>query len=350
MAYTNTMRSSYLTWLSALLFAGVAAAVDLDQPQPYEAARASSYRVDGGNRDAAQVAPHTSHTVAELKGAGRIVHMWFTIATAEPDYLRTTKLKIYWDGADKPAVDVPFGDFHGLGHGVVRQLRTAFITVRARPELNHNLQNKNVAGFNSYFPMPYAKGARVVVENGSDEPLRSLYSQIDYQKWAEPPSPLRFHAAYAETAPEPYPGPEAGRFEATNTDGADNHLILDTKGRGHFIGVVLSVDGAGAGWWEGDEMIWVDGESHPSIYGTGTEDYFGGAWGFRGEYNMPYHGVSYLEKVSGRKDWQAGKFTVYRFHELDPVPFSKSIKMSIERGHNNHRRDSKYWSVAFWYQ
>lgn len=334
------------------LFAAFAAlqAQQIDLPQPYRAMRASSYRTDGGNADAVRVEPQSSHTVADIKGPGRIAHMWFTIATAEENYLRTTRIKIYWDGAATPAVDVPFGDFHLLGHGQVRQVNTAFVTVRARPELNHNLRNPNVAGFNNYFPMPYSTGAKVVIENGSKEPLTSLYYQIDYQAWPKAPSPLRFHAAFRETAAEPFRGNEPGRATSRNTKPEDNHLIVETTGAGHFLGVALSIDASGAGWWEGDEMMWIDGESSPSINGTGTEDYFGSAWGFRGEYNMPYHGVTFLQKVPSRPDWQAGLYTVYRFHERDPIPFRKSFKLSIERGHNNHRRDSKYWSVAYWYQ
>ncbi len=336
---------------SLLLVLGVFPALaQVDRPQSYRAARASSYHRDGANRDNVQVAPHGTHRVAEIEGPGRIVHTWFTIATDERDYLSTTRLKIYWNGAESPAVDVPFGLFHAQGHGVVRNLNSAFLTVRARPELNHNLQNRNVAGFNSYFPMPFSRSARIEIENASDEPIRALYFQIDYQKWASAPSPVHFHARYRETAAEPYPGDEAGHFTARNIDGADNHSVLETKGVGHFIGMVLSVDAAGRGWWEGDEMIWIDGEAEPSIYGTGTEDYFGGAWGFRGEYNMPYHGLSVMLKIPERPDWQAGKFTVYRFHERDPIPFTRSIRVSIERGHNNHRRDSLYRSIAYWYQ
>ena len=325
------------------------ALASLDQPQPYVAARASSAAVDGSNADFATVAGRSSHTAAEISGAGRIAHIWFTIATEEEKYLSTTRLKMFWDGAAQPAVDVPFGEFFLLGHGKVRMVNTALITVEARPELNHNLANKNVAGFNCYFPMPYAKSARIVVENGSDKPLRALYYQIDYQKWPSAPSPLRFHAFHGRTAPEPYPGPAAGQRDAKNPGGNGNHLVLDVRGRGHFAGVSLSVDGAGAGWWEGDEMLWVDGDARPSIAGTGTEDYFGGAWGFRREYNMPWHGVSFLEKLADRKDWQAGLFTVYRFHEPDPVAFMRSLRVSIERGHNNHRRDSTYTSVAYYY-
>ncbi|MHC4442907.1 MAG: glycoside hydrolase family 172 protein [Planctomycetota bacterium] len=319
----------------------------LDQPQPYLAARSSSYDQTGANADRAQVKPKNSHTVANLSGPGRIVHMWFTLSTAEPDYLRTTRLKIYWDGNNQPAVDIPFGDFHALGHGLIRKVNNAFITVVARPHLNHNLPNKQVGGFNSYFPMPFGKGAKVVIENNSSEPLRALYYQIDYQIWKKPPSPLRFHAQYRETPPGPLQNPPG---YPKNPDGKYNHVILDTQGKGHFIGVVLSVDAMGKGWWEGDDMFWIDGEPLPSINGTGTEDYFGGAWGFRHQYNMPCHGITILEPIPERQDWRAGKFTVYRFHQRDPVPFTKSIKVSIERGHANDRPDCPYSSVAYWYQ
>ena len=87
-----------------------AAAQEIDLPQPYVAARVSSAAKDGSNADAVQVAPHAAYTVADIAGPGRIVHMWFTIGTSEPDYLRTTRLRLYWDGAATPAVDVPFGD------------------------------------------------------------------------------------------------------------------------------------------------------------------------------------------------------------------------------------------------
>ena len=132
---------------------------EIDQPQPYTAARMSSGARDGSNYDSVQVAPGGSYTVADIAGAGRIVHLWFTFATSEPDYLHTTRLKIYWDGASAAAVDVPIGDFHGLGHGTVRQFSSSFVEVEARPELNHNLANKNVAGFNSFPDALFQRGA-----------------------------------------------------------------------------------------------------------------------------------------------------------------------------------------------
>ena len=321
----------------------------LDSPRDFRSRRISSYRENGANRDAKTVPPGESFVVAEISGAGRIVHTWFTLASQDPAYLDNAWIRAYWDGAAEPAVEVPFGDFHALGHGRVAAVESEFVTVVARPELNFNLANQNVAGFNTYFPMPFGRGARIEIENRSTLPLRSLYYQIDYQEHRREPSPLRFHAEFRETEPEEA-RPGEGGFDQRNPDGADNHLILDVRGRGHFIGMVLSVDAMRAGWWEGDDMFWVDGEAQPSLYGTGTEDYFGGAWGFRKAYTYRRHGLSYLEKTAWRPDWQAGRYTMYRWHGGDAVPFAKSLKVSIERGHNNSARDSRYWSVAYWYQ
>ena len=320
---------------------------DIDQPQPYRAARSSSADRTGANHDFVSVEPKSQFTVADIEGAGRIVHMWFTMRPKDPDYLRKTRLKVFWDKSPEPAVDVPFGDFHALGHGTVRHFHNAFISVEARPKLNHNVPDPNVAGFNSYFPMPYGTGAKVVIDNTSDKSIDALYYQIDYQQHDAAPSPLRFHARYSESPAGPA-GPPPGFPK--NPDGALNHQVVDTRGKGHLIGVVLSIDALGPGWWEGDDMMWIDGEEKASIVGTGTEDYFGGAWGFRQEYASPHHGVTVLERVEGRTDWRAGRFTVYRFHDKDPVPFTRSLRVSIERGHANERRAYPYSSVAYWYQ
>jgi hypothetical protein len=332
-----------------LLCAAALGAQTLDQPQPFRARRVSSFRENGANMDAKTVPPSESFTVMDVRGAGRIVHTWITLAIDDPSYLDNVWIRMYWDGSAEPAVEAPFGDFHALGHGRVAPVNSSLVTVVARPELNFNLSNPNVAGFNTYFAMPYARGAKIVIENRSAQPLRSLYYQVDYQEWPRPPSPLRFHARYSEAAPEPA-RPGDARFDSVNADGAANHLVLEAAGRGHFLGMVVSVDALRAGWWEGDDMFWIDGEAAPSLHGTGTEDYFGGAWGFRKAYTYPDHGLSYLEKLAYRDAWQAGRYTMYRWHTRDPIPFTKSIKVSLERGHNNSARDSRYWSVAYWYQ
>jgi hypothetical protein len=144
-------------------------------------------------------------------------------------------------------------------------------------------------------------------------------------------------------------------FARPNLDGGENYVILDTRGYGHFVGVVLSVDHLNPipkfGWFgEGDDMIFIDGEAWPpALHGTGTEDYFCAAWGYpSGKYDAPYHGVSLAGPTEGPTAY-SGKWTMYRFHIEDPVIFHESIRVTIEHGHDNvHASD--YSSVAYWYQ
>jgi hypothetical protein len=143
--------------------------------------------------------------------------------------------------------------------------------------------------------------------------------------------------------------------EQVNLDGRENYVLLEADGRGHYVGCVLSIDHLnpipGFSWFgEGDDMIFIDGESWPpSLHGTGTEDYFGAAWGFpSGKYDGPYHGISLAGPTSGPLAY-SGKWTIYRWHIEDPVCFERSIRVTIEHGHANcHAND--YASVAYWYQ
>jgi hypothetical protein len=138
-----------------------------------------------------------------------------------------------------------------------------------------------------------------------------------------------------------------------NTTGDDNYVILDTEGKGHYVGCVLNIDNFDASnqeyTWpgEGDDMFFIDGEEWPpSLHGTGTEDYFNAAWGFpSGEYAGPYHGVSLGSDVQEH----FGKWSLYRFHIEDPIRFNKSIRATIEHGHANDQGND-YSSVAYWYQ
>ena len=124
-----------------------------------------------------------------------------------------------------------------------------------------------------------------------------------------------------------------------------NYIILDAIGRGHYVGCILNVLQQAPGWWgEGDDMIYVDGEKEPSLHGTGSEDYFSGAWGMSEDKNL-FYGCPLQDP-----DFQVGsKATVYRFHIPDPIPFKKSIRVTIEHGHANNRSDY-YSSIAYWYQ
>jgi hypothetical protein len=129
-------------------------------------------------------------------------------------------------------------------------------------------------------------------------------------------------------------------------DGTDNYVWFDAKGHGQYVGVTMSVLQNQDQWWgEGDDMFFIDGAKTPSITGTGTEDYFLGAWDFGGE---PFSYALYGAPVVGT-ELAGGRSSVYRFHLDSPIPFAKSFKATIEHGHANARSDN-YYSVAYWYQ
>jgi hypothetical protein len=304
--------------------------------------RASTYDTTGGNCDRFLLAPSQKMDL-KIDGAGCIRHIWFTLRSDDPGYLAKTRLRMYWDGSDVPAVDCPFGDFFCLGHGDVADVVSDAVCVSIAPHIE---TPPGQAAFNCYFPMPFANGARVELENGCSADL-IWYAHVDYEAYvsaAQVEGSGRFHAVYLREQTEPEDNP-------LNITGDGNYVILDTKGEGHFVGCCLStrVEPTDPGkWWEGDDMIFVDGEPWPpAIHGTGTEDYFGNAWGFRRQFSTPYYGVSYMRKRPG-DGYKDGLFTVYRFHVLDPIAFRKSIRVTVEHGHGNDAGNA-FSSVAYYY-
>jgi hypothetical protein len=308
--------------------------------------RVSSWDKTGGNRDCIPIEPGQTATLADIAGAGAIRHIWFTIACGDANYLRKVVLRMLWDGEASPSVEVPVGDFFGVGHALLNHYTSLPLTVVRGPGWGRN------AGMNCYFPMPFASRALLTVENQSEEQVRSFYYYVDYEQYDSLDEKQgRFHAWYNQEAPcMAVPDSES---KGLNIGGAENYLILDAEGRGHYVGCVLSVDNFDAfhqkhTWFgEGDDMIFIDGEKWPpSLHGTGTEDYFCEAWGFpSGEYSGPYTGVS-LGKDT--QNW-SGKWSLYRFHIEDPVHFRKSVRVTIEHGHANDQGND-YSSVAYWYQ
>lgn len=291
----------------------------LGERQTYRSKRISSYDPTGGNRDALSIAPGQTAVLAEIKGPAAIHHIWMTIA-AEPFYGRKLVLRIYWDGEDSPSVEAPLGDFFAVGHGLNRNLVSIPI-----------VRSSEGRALNCYWYMPFRWSARITVTNEGSRPVGSFYYYIDYRELEDlRPDVPYFHAQYRQEMPC-----EPGR----------NYTILEAVGQGHYVGCNLSVLQQAMGWWgEGDDMIFVDGEEFPSLHGTGSEDYFSDAWGMREGQNL-YYGCPLQEE-----DFQMGaKATVFRFHLPDPIPFSKSIRVTIEHGHANDRSDY-YSSVAYWYQ
>jgi hypothetical protein len=328
--------------------AGDSAIPEITRPQDYTAARASSANPTGANRDHIRIPPGETAVLADLTGPGIIKHCWFTIGSESPTYLSDLVLRITWDGSDAPAVESPIGPFFALGHNECDDVVSAPIAVMAA-KANYIKSPPGRAAFNCYFPMPFHRRAVFEVVNNStvDEPV--FFYHIDWQRHETLPADVRyFHARHRTEHTSPGPEPDD-----RNVTGGNNYVIFETNGRGHYVGCTLHVEAHQAEpgkWYEGDDMIVVDSQPlHEGILGTGSEDYFNMAWGVRRPYQAPYFGTGYHRWNPDEPDMaQYGRFSVYRWHWLDPIPFDESIRVSIEHGHNNDA-GNRYASVAYWY-
>ena len=284
---------------------------------PGHAARVSSYDKTGKNSDNIQIIPGETVTLADIQGPGIIRRIWTTTNATGP-IGRTLVLRIYWDGSNSPSVEAPYGDFFGVGHGMEADVTSWPITVVSRGRSR-----------NSWWPMPFEKGARITITNDGDQPHGAFYFHIDYLALdSPPPTKERFHAQYRQAYPADFP---------------QNYPVLETQGTGHFVGAIMSVESTKPNWWgEGDELI--EADEHEPLYGTGTEEYFGDAWGMH-PHSTLWHGSPVCEGY----DKEGLRSSMYRFHILDPIPFKHKIKVSIEHGTQNDRADN-ISSVALWYQ
>ena len=262
--------------------------------------------------------PHELVRIGEINGPGCIQRMWFTILSEDPNAYRNLILRFYWDGEDDPSVEAPFGDFFGMGFSEYSQYSSA-------------VQGVTSGGFWSYWPMPFTEGAVFEAKNIGDTLISDLYFGIQYSDVDYGVDTPRFHAKWRRENP-------------TTID--ENYTILRAKGAGHYCGVSMNMQSYDKGsrlFLEGDEMIWIDGEEKPSIKGTGTEDYFQGGWYWiNGPFSAPYHGLTYMDLLQCR-------FSAYRLHIPDPIPFEKEINVTIEHGSGNMLQED-YSSTAYWYQ
>ena len=252
--------------------------------------------------------------MADVPGAGRITHIWLTTL---PDNWRRLLMRAFWDGAAEPAIEVPVGDFFGQGWGRFAQLSAQMIAVNPH------------GGLNSYWPMPFSDGARLTLENLAAEPV-TVYYQVTYElagEGAEVAECGRLHAQWRRSNPL-----------ATGT----THVLLDgVQGRGHFVGTHLAWGANSRGWWgEGEMKFYLDGdaaqpEPHATIVGTGTEDYFGGAWDFSvpgqgyTEFTTPYLGLHQIIRPDGQYESEQ-RFGMYRHHVLDPIRFEHDLTVDIQ--------------------
>jgi len=340
----------------------------LAELRDFERHRLSSYDRKGGNRDFLVVRSGETASLGEIEGAGCVKHIWVTLAMLPDlvDPLREIVLRAHWDKEDSPSVDVPIGDFFGVGFGMRRNFTS----------LPLDMSPEDGKSMNCWFPMPFSDGARFEVVNESASTM-IFYFYVDYEAYRGPDAVAelgRFHSHYRQQSPtagiaaaegwtrEDYGYDEAktagpglaldGPWKHPNLSGDDNYVILDVAGDGQYVGCVLNVDVQDRqvnDWYgEGDDMVFIDGESWPPrLHGTGTEDYFNTAFCPTQEVSNPYHGITVY---SGTPEWPwGGRNSMYRFHIEDPIRFRSSIKVTMETGHANALANH-YSSVAYWYQ
>jgi len=245
--------------------------------------------------------------LANIEGAGRITHFWIT---THKDNWRALILRAYWDGAAEPAIEVPYGDFFCNGWGEFAQVSSQAIA--ANPH----------GGFNSYWPMPFQSGAKITIENTSAVDVR-VYYQITYEIGGDYSQDGYLHAQWRRSNPLEY---------------RTTHTLLDgIEGSGQYVGTYLAWGVNSGGWWgEGEIKFYLDSdEDFPTICGTGTEDYFGGAWNFDipgsgyTQFSTPYLGMPQVIRPDGLYGSQQ-RFGMYRWHLLDPIHFQEKLRVDIQ--------------------
>lgn len=327
---------------------------DLYKLKTYTQKHFSSTDPAGANDDGNwknSIKPGETRVIGELEGPGIITHQWYTIATGEHYHLKKIVLRAYWDDDPLPAIECPIGDFFGLGLGEYFGYESAPLSIGSQKALN------------CYFPMPFRKKAKITVTNEGNEPIGAFYYNIDWQKHDSlPDDTAYFFAEYRQATPtkgrtedwNANSDPQINDFP--NPDGKDNYVMMEAEGKGHYVGVTHSILQNQGDWWgEGDEMIFVDNKTSPTQIGTGSEDYYLGAWCY-GNCGISPFGTTqptFSYQLYGNPqnggDSRGAKWMVYRFHLDSPIPFNEYFKFTMEHGHANHRSDNWY-TVAYWYQ
>jgi len=281
------------------------------------------------------IKPKETFTLAEIDGPGAIQSIWMT----PTGNWRWSILRIYWDDEEHPSVEVPVGDFFGMGWGVYSPLNSLAVCVNPG------------SAFNCYWNMPFRKKAKITLENinptGAD---MRVYYQINYTLTEVPDDAAYFHA----------------QFRRENPCLTSLYTVVDgIKGKGHFVGMYMAYGVTNNGWWgEGEVKFFMDGDKKfPTICGTGLEDYFCGSYNFENKakkeyenFSTPYAGLHQIIKPDGLYQSQM-RFGMYRWHILDPVRFEKDLKVTVQdlgwrQGHGDIYlpQKSDISSVVYWYQ
>jgi hypothetical protein len=289
-----------------------------------------------------RIEPGQTVTLAAIDGPGAIQQIWLTPANLR---WRDLILRLYWDGHGQPAVECPLGDFFCSGWGRFAQVSSLAVCVNPG------------RAFTCHWEMPFRQSARITLENRDPDSHGILYYQINYTLTDVPDDAAYFHAQFRRSNPLPY---------------LTDHVILDgVRGRGQYVGTYIAWGVNNSGWWgEGEVKFFLDGDADfPTICGTGTEDYFLGAYNFDGglldpsmevryrEFTTPYSGLPQVIRPDGTYNSQQ-RFGMYRWHITDPVRFRQELRVTIQAlGWRTEKKDRRYLplqddiaSTAFWYQ
>jgi hypothetical protein len=335
----------FIIFISGMVFAEPLET--LPQYKDYTALRESSFDRSGGNGDNVPINPGETRIIADIQGPGCFTHIWCTFGYPGSTALRKLVIRAWFDGVETPCIEAPLGDFFGLGHALVYTYGSLPLAVGSG------------GGMNSYWNMPFNKSAKIAITNEGKLRCSSFFYYVDYRRYDKPqPNLACFHAQYRQAMPckkgEPY-------------------VLLEAVGRGHYVGCNLSIEQNDEGWWgEGDDKFYIDSETTPTLWGTGSEDYFGGAWCYKEEFAHAYIGMPlrarflsdgsldrskpYMKEEEAKEwrwplAWRKGDlWNVYRYHIEDPVPFSQYLRVEIEHGFINNEREDNFSSVAYWYQ
>ena len=281
----------------------------------------------------------TTFTVAEITGPGSLQHIWMT----PTGNWRYSIIRFYWDDETEPSIEVPVGDFFGMGWGKYSHLNSLAVSVNPG------------SAFNCYWPMPFRKKCKITMENIGESDM-VLYYQVDYLLTDVPTDAAYFHAQFKRVSRLPYK--------------QDYTIVENIKGKGHYVGTYMAYEVHDNGWWgEGEIKFFMDGDlQYPTICGTGTEDYFCGSYDFDTkrkevdglevtdytEFSTPYVGLHQVIKGDGHYNVMQ-RFGMYRWHITDPIRFDKDLKVTIQA--LGWRPDGRYLplqddiaTVAYWYQ
>ena len=293
------------------------------EPKPAASARAADDLGQGWKvRPFIRINAGETATLMDVEGPGIIQHIWLVEGLSRAHILR-----FYWDDEETPSIEVPAPDFFAVGHEIFARVNSLPVIVTPRNALN------------CYWQMPFRERARITLTNEGDQDVPLVAYQITYALTEVPENAGYFHA----------------QWRRATTETENPYVILDgVQGKGRYVGTFLAWTQMEPGWFgEGEIKFYMDGdEEFPTICGTGTEDYFGGSYGFPEPYTTAYLGTTLETKDS---DTPPNYWSLYRWHIEDPIAFHSDLRVTIQAlgWYPNQKYkllSDDIASVAFWYQ